>query len=88
MKKPKLDAETKLLAALGMFEHLSDARYWAYYADRARTAREALQFVLNDKWCDGINRHVLQAAVMACTSEEGHATEELEAAQRREESRA
>ena len=39
MKKPKLDAETKLLAALGMRDHMSDAQYWAYYSDRARTAK-------------------------------------------------
>ena len=28
MMELKLDAETKLLAALGMYEHLSDAQYW------------------------------------------------------------
>jgi hypothetical protein len=88
MKKPKLDAETKLLAALGMFEDLSDAQYWAYYAERARIARDALQFMLRDKWCDGINRHVIEAAVMACASEESHATEEFETARRREEAKA
>ena len=44
--------------------------------------------MLNDKWCDGINRHVLQAAVMACASEEDHAIEEFEAARRREEGKA
>ena len=44
--------------------------------------------MLNGKWCDGINRHVMEAAVMACTREEGFATEELEAARRREGGRA